>query len=686
MRVFLSLLTVLFFLVNSGFCQSINDLIPKGEVFYIQSAQEYGKSDRGYWDIPGGEENIREDAQIKVWAIADAARDRRYVIENSPTAGFVKIHIDGIAGYLDIPGGDNSNGAKLKIFNKNNGWNQNFSFKYLGNGRFKIYSQNGKSVCLGGRNSQNGSELVMWDDHDGPWMEWVLISVKTKKPLLLEDKLAQSRKNEGADMTGIKSFYIQSALSYGKNLTGYFDVPGTKYPEKGNNLQIWELSDFSPDRFFEVTQSTSDISYYNITVAGNSNLVVDVANGSDADGTNVGIYERNNSPAQNFLFKHLGNGRFKIFAQNKKVVCTGREPHNGTNIHLWSDHEGLWMEWYLIDAETNKPFIPKGSEIDITAVSNNSPNPEVKALFSRIDNSYNNLNNIQTQSGNLISKLRNANGIIGKGYRTSDLIGDIDSKVTDTESAINPFGKFPIIGPPVKVLSTSLKFSLSNAGKVNTTMKGMRTGVIDKCNDNISYALKSNILLNSKVNYLNGMLYDEKKALSGMNTTHDADSIVVRVNALNQRLNNISAATGSIPNNLSEIDKHSGNFKKLERPLDDVNGGLDKFNNEFRKVDRIADDINKVLEKRFKKQIATVKINISVRDVLEGGKVGKLFDKYVNEFLDDAFKPLIKRLDIKLPGIPNIDNLKTAFDESLDVSKVIRTNADEINKALMNLN
>ena len=52
-------------------------------------------------------------------------------------------------------------------------------------------------------------------------------------------------------------------------------------------------------------------------------------------------------------------GRFKIYTVNHKVLTIkGRTSKNGNNVHIWEKNSGKWNEWYLIDAETGKKFIP----------------------------------------------------------------------------------------------------------------------------------------------------------------------------------------------------------------------------------------------------------------------------------------------------------------------------------------
>ncbi|MGE0079438.1 MAG: RICIN domain-containing protein [Bacteroidales bacterium] len=162
------------------------------------------------------------------------------------------------------------------------------------------------------------------------------------------------------DMPVNRPFLIQSAMNYGQNYGGYWDIPGTPQSiAKGSNIQVWDL-DGGQDRQFTIL-ATNVKNYYEIRVGNTSNARVDIEGGNKDNGASVKTWDKNNANNQKFLFKHLGNGRFKIYDLNsgKPICLAGRKNANGTNVHIWDDHDGPWMEWYLIDAQTKVAFIPQ---------------------------------------------------------------------------------------------------------------------------------------------------------------------------------------------------------------------------------------------------------------------------------------------------------------------------------------
>ena len=180
-----------------------------------------------------------------------------------------------------------------------------------------------------------------------------------------------------------KKFYIQSAINYGKNNGGYWDVPG--YPneiQKGSNIQVFDL-DEGHDRTFTLHRSSPE-GYYEIQIGNTSRSRIDIQGAGKGNGTSVKTWDRNGKDHQRFLFHHLGNGRFKIFDKNSgKAIClAGRSNSNRSNVHIWDDHNGPWMEWYLIDVQTKKPFIPKPQQQQQQQQQHNNmiPLPEGKVV------------------------------------------------------------------------------------------------------------------------------------------------------------------------------------------------------------------------------------------------------------------------------------------------------------------
>ncbi len=157
--------------------------MPDGKTYYIQSAQTYGKSNKGYWDFPGTNPTYSKGQNLKVWAFENRP-DRKFKFQY---AGFINgIYYFTIApeytkrrGVIDVSGGKSADGTNIQVWDRNNTSSQKYYFKHVGNGRWKIYNQNGKIVCLQGKSSENGTNIHLWHDHTLPTTEWVFIDAET---------------------------------------------------------------------------------------------------------------------------------------------------------------------------------------------------------------------------------------------------------------------------------------------------------------------------------------------------------------------------------------------------------------------------------------------------------------------------------------------------------------------------
>ena len=162
--------------------------------------------------------------------------------------------------------------------------------------------------------------------------------------------------------------WIQSALNYGKDGGGCWDIPGTDPKvENGLNVNCWEI-DGGVDRKFKFVPSTKYKGYYEIR-SSMGDLNLDNNGGVlTNNGNKMVLWKRHGGKSQVFRIEHLGNGKIRIFNYKGRVVnADGRTSKNGSNLTSWENHEGDWMNWYLINPASKTVFIPKrtGQKVDI---------------------------------------------------------------------------------------------------------------------------------------------------------------------------------------------------------------------------------------------------------------------------------------------------------------------------------
>lgn len=88
---------------------------------------------------------------------------------------------------------------------------------------------------------------------------------------------------------------------------------------------------------------------YVISSAGNSNLCLDVMNGSSDNGIRLQLYPKNNSNAQNFRLTRNSDGTYTIanVGSGKVVEIGGSNIFNGGVIQQWADGGIATQRWYL---------------------------------------------------------------------------------------------------------------------------------------------------------------------------------------------------------------------------------------------------------------------------------------------------------------------------------------------------
>lgn len=88
---------------------------------------------------------------------------------------------------------------------------------------------------------------------------------------------------------------------------------------------------------------------YVISSAGNSNLCLDVMNGSSDNGIRLQLYPKNNSNAQNFRLTRNSDGTYTIanVGSGKVVEIGGSNKFNGGVIQQWADGGIATQRWYI---------------------------------------------------------------------------------------------------------------------------------------------------------------------------------------------------------------------------------------------------------------------------------------------------------------------------------------------------
>ena len=190
-------------------------------IYYIQSAQEYGRSGKGVWDVPGHPKRFKKGQNLKVWDLPQNDRkslDRAFRFIKIRPGVYEIASMMSWGSRVDVAGGNTKNGTNIHLWDRNNNkYSQRYRVSYRGNGRWKFYTMRGKIICLSARESKNGSNVITWDNHNGPWTEWVLVPRNTYRAYMPAKKVVRR------PATNLR-ISLNQALNYNQkyNTTRYF--------------------------------------------------------------------------------------------------------------------------------------------------------------------------------------------------------------------------------------------------------------------------------------------------------------------------------------------------------------------------------------------------------------------------------------------------------------------------------
>ena len=175
LKLFLILSIIAFFSISAM-------TLDKKKYYHIKSVLS-GDENRGFWDLPGNT-GYRKRAVLQLWSF-DKGDDRKYMITpagngwnyiSPKNASFGRL----FRGNVDVSDSRVRNGSKVHIWDvklRKNA-NQQFKFKDVGGGRYKIYVNQGggkKILCAANNSDKNGTRVVPWDDNNRPACQWRFI-------------------------------------------------------------------------------------------------------------------------------------------------------------------------------------------------------------------------------------------------------------------------------------------------------------------------------------------------------------------------------------------------------------------------------------------------------------------------------------------------------------------------------
>ena len=248
--------------------------------------------------------------------------------------------------YIDSMAKDSSSvtvgdDGQLSLFHAQGSSNQRYILESAGSGAYRIKSEStGQYLSVEGDKAQSGSSVI-------------------------QAAYAQANRQLWHIRVADSGFYIQSALG-----NWVLDLCSGNTAD-GTSVRIWTPNKSNAQRFTFASSSTVETDKaFVVKSALNSQLVMDINGGSSDDRARLQIYTANNSQAQMFTFKQVGNGLYEIVNVNsgKPFEAQGGSVSNGGAISQYTSNGTSAQHWSVIDCGNGEySFInsKSGKAIDV---------------------------------------------------------------------------------------------------------------------------------------------------------------------------------------------------------------------------------------------------------------------------------------------------------------------------------
>jgi hypothetical protein len=258
----------------------------------------------------------------------------------------------------------------------------------------------------------------------------------------------------------------------------------------------------------------------------------------------------------------------------------------------------------------------------------------------------------------------------------SDNIGKLNSEVKRTSNVISVFQRLPIIGTPAIVLGTTLSQVESKLKNANLIVQDLEKSTLGPTLNGAYVVNEAVYSIERKLTDINHAIFATKvnysKAATCVANSNDQTAISAfeqNSSKADAKLLKVNSGLEDINNSITELEKISASISKLESKVKPVKKAVYKIDKAFKKADKVARKIDKVLNKRFKKKVLGIGVDISLKKALNVGKkyIKKVTD-VINKWVGKALKPVLKKLNIKIPGI-NVDGLKAEMQNLKSLPK-----------------
>lgn len=232
---------------------------------------------------------------------------------------------------MDIFDGSKSNNANVQLYDNNNTGAQKWKIKNNNDGTYTLINpQSNKALDVDNASKVRGTNVKIYDQNGSCAQKWRIVDSGNKNYVFY------------SSCSGMALDVYDASTRNGTNIQ--------IYAPNNTNAQKWKL-----DKEEEVNRSDSaqiiKEGMYEIQSAINSKKVIDIADGAEGarNGTNLQIYEANNTNAQKWQIKYNDDGTYSILNPTSKLALDvfNADTTSRTNIQVWSQNGSCAQKWKI---------------------------------------------------------------------------------------------------------------------------------------------------------------------------------------------------------------------------------------------------------------------------------------------------------------------------------------------------
>ena len=270
-------------------------------------------------DITGG--NFNNSTKLQIYSRNYSGAQLWSLISTSaPTIDNSYYKVSAPSNLLMSP---SSGDPSTQIANDTNNDSQTWQFYRQPDGSYHIRNKSSNQfLTVSGDGINTGSQVGSYNANDTCSQNWIL------KP------------NQDS------SFTIQSAC-YGYVL----DVTDGDLYDAGTKLQVWDSNGTDAQKWRLTEVADTGISEGDYTISSLSGKALDVAGGTNSDGTKLQVWDSNGTNAQKWHLTHIHDRVYELSSKtgSKVIDLFNANIANGTTIQIWSRNNTCAQQWEVVD-------------------------------------------------------------------------------------------------------------------------------------------------------------------------------------------------------------------------------------------------------------------------------------------------------------------------------------------------